>query len=412
MMESRLLSRVPDQPVEPVASERGEERFASGYAGRLFFVVSAGWFGVAIGRQILPPLLPEIMAGLRITPFQAGTALTLMWGTYALIHYPGGRFADRLSRKTVLIGGTATLAVGFSLLSVAVVYPLFLLAVVVVGAGAGLYYISMRTTTADLYVAKRGQAFGIQSAAGQAGSASAAGIAILVLAVATWRTMFLPMVLFVAVVGVILHRLGREPYVLERVDLGVRETGHRVLGTALVRRVLLVYVLYNFSLQGAIGFLPTFLRAEKGFSPGLAGGSFAVVFIVGIVVGPVAGFVGDRYRKPLVVASAFALMAGGLAGVVWFGSVPAVGLSILVLSLGVWTYPPVMQAFLMDTFEDESMGGDFGGFKTIYSGIGSLGPSVIGFLAGWVGYTVAYASLAVCLLVGLTVLVSMIVFGP
>ena len=52
-----------------------------------------------IGRQIFPLLLDTIEE-FSITSFEAGIALSLLWGVYALCQFSGGRFSDVLSHKT------------------------------------------------------------------------------------------------------------------------------------------------------------------------------------------------------------------------------------------------------------------------------------------------------------------------
>lgn len=76
-----------------------------------------------------------------------------------------------------------------------------------------------------------------------------------------------------------------------------------------------------------------------------------------------------------------------------------IALALVTFSAGIMPFPPVMQAHLMENFLDKNIGGDFGAFKTIYSGIGSLGPLYVGLIASWRDYTTAYLGLACCLLV-------------
>lgn len=385
-----------DSPTDDMADQMGSEtteRLATGYSGRLFLVLSVGWIGIEVSRGVLPPLLPTIIDDLAITPFEAGAVLTVLWATYALTHYPGGRLADRLSRKTVLVTGLLAIAGGLVLLAAALSYPLLLLGVSVMGAAGGLYSVSTRAKTADLYVARRAQAFGIQMSFARLGGAVAAGVAVAVLAVGTWRSAFLPIAVFMVLVALALHRWLREPYVFERIDMGVFETGRRVFGKSSIRYVLVAYVLWTFAMQGVIGFLPTFLLIEKGFSTALASGGFAVVYVVGVVAGPLAGVVGDRHDKVLTAAAAIVLATVGLAAMVWADSSTIIILCIVLFALGIWSFPPVMQATLMDIFDDVSMGGDFGAAKTVWAMLGSLGPSYVGYVAGGWTYGLAFLGL-------------------
>lgn len=393
-------------------SIRANERLLTGYTGRVFLVLSVGWIGVMGGRQLLPPLLPVIIESLAISPFLAGIALTVLAALYALVQYPGGRLADQLSRKTVLVVALVTAAIGFAFLSTAFAYGVFLGAIAVLGIGGGLYFISMRTTAADLYVARRAEAFGIQMAFGRAGSALAAGVAVVILAMATWRAAFLPLAIILGVLAVMLHRLMQEPYVVESVDLAVAETGKRVFGDPRTRRLLVAYALFVFTWQGAIGFLPTYLQVGKELSVTLASAGFAVIYVVGVAVGPVAGAAGDHRAKLPVAGGSLLLAALGLVVLILGGTLVAIGLGVVLFAIGLMSFPPVVQAYLMDSFAEESMGGDFGAFKTIYSSVGSLGPSYVGFVAGWASYSTAYVGLIVCLIGSFGLLASISRMAP
>jgi len=96
--------------------EPASEPLLTGHSGRILTALSVGWLTIQVGRQAIPPLLPEIVRRLGLTPFTAGAGLTLMWICCAICHYPGGRLSDRLTRKTVLMGGLVILTAGFDTL--------------------------------------------------------------------------------------------------------------------------------------------------------------------------------------------------------------------------------------------------------------------------------------------------------
>lgn len=420
MTKSTVASDAADAPADtPASATDAEERLLHGPAGRLLLATSLGWLAIQAGRLVLSPMLTAVMDDLRISEPQAGFAFTVMWGLYAVGQFPSGRLSDRLSRVTLLVPALALLSVGFLALAAAPTYAWFLAGAVVVGAGGGLYPTTARALLSDLFVRKRGRAFGLHTASGDLGGAAAAGLAVGVLAVATWRVAYLPVVAVVAVVLVLLHRWRRGPYELRRVEFGAAGTARRLLANRRLTALLVAYVLYAFTWQGAVGFLPTFLQNAKGFSPALAGGGFAALFVVGAVVKPVAGTLGDRFPRGLVAAGAMGAGATALGvavavpttGVTVAGvAVPsrvAVSGAVVAFAAGLMAAPPVLQAYLMDLFPDGSMGGDLGAARSAYIGIGSLGPTYVGVVAGRMGYGAAFAGLVACLLVaGALVLVA------
>ncbi len=387
-----------------MGEDAGGERLLRGYAGRLFIGISLGWFLIVFGRQLLPPLLPSIIADLEISSFQAGIALTGLFAMRALNQYPGGRLADQLSRKTVLVGSLLIASVGFVLLSASVVYALFLLAVAVVGVGAGAYSVTTRATTADLYIEKRGRAFGVQGAFTSVAGVASAGGAVVALAVGDWRSAFLPIVAVLLLLVVSLHRWNRDPYVVERIEFEILGTARRVLGAVQIRRVVAAYVLCLFSWMGIIGFLPTFLQIEKGLSPTAASAGFGLVYVVGVIAGPFAGVFGDRYGKLRMSVLAMLFGMVGVFALVVVDAIALIALFIAMLAIGFWSFFPVTQAYLMDSFSDDTMAGDLGAVKTVWGLAGSLGPAYIGFVADFQDYTVAYLGTVGCLLVALGVI--------
>lgn len=372
-----------------------EERLAAGYTGRVLAATSLGNATVLCGLLVLPPLLPRVVETLSLSSTQAGVALTVMWAGAATFQYPGGRAADDLTRKTVLAASLAVIAVGCLVLSSADGYGLLLVGTASLGVGAGLYWPTMFALTADLFERRRGGAFGVVAASGDVGGVLATGLAGLVLAAtASWQRAFLPVGLAGLGVVAVAHRWNAEPYAVRPVRLGVRQTLRRLFATPGLRGALVAFGLFMFVYQGATGFVPTLLRAEMGFSPRLATDAFAVLFVAGILLKPLAGRVGDRVGHAAVAAVAALGGAGGLAvllavpGRLWTVA------GLCVFAAGMAALWPTLIADAVERFPDGSVGGDLGGFRTLTYGVGSAGSTYVGAVAGRASYAVAFAGLA------------------
>lgn len=390
------------------ADAEDEERLFTGYGGRLLVACSLGWIGLSVGRFVLAPMLPAIIDELAITRFEAGLALSALWGFYALTQYPGGRLSDELSRKTLLVAGLGLLVAGFGLFVATVDYVTFVVAASVVGIGAGVFSTPTKALITDLFTTRRGQAFGVQTAASDAGGAIAGSVAVTALAVMTWQAAFVPVLVLVGVALVLFHIWSREPYSVSRVNMNLLDTVRRLAADTEIRNFTVVYSLFSVAWQGATSFLPAFLQADKGFSAELASTTFAVLFVVGIVVKPIAGSLGDRVTHGTVAAGALALGMVGLTGLVALSTAPLIIATVIVFSAGFMAFPPVMQALLMQTFPEVSMGGDMGATRTVYLGVGALGPTYVGYIANTASYTTAFSGLAVCLLASVLILIAMV----
>jgi MFS family permease len=395
---------VPGRVTDSSAAAAEVERLFTGDAGRLSLTLGVGILVVNLGRQAIPPLLPTIIADLGITPSEAGFALTALAGAFAAVQYLSGRVADELSRKVVLVASLTAVGVGFSLLSVASSYPLFVASTTVVGLGAGAYVISTRISLSDLFVDRRGEAIGLNTAAGQLGNVTAAGLAVATIAVATWRTAFLPVAAVLALVVVALHAWGHDSYSVGRIDLDVGGTFRRLLAMPHIRWLLLAYALVIFTWQGVVGFLPTLLQVDKGLSSTLASGGFALLFTVGMVVQPFGGRLSDRFSRIGVAGGALVVGALGIGLLVTSSSTVFVAAGIALLAAGMMTFPPVTQAYLLDLFPESSMGGDFGAFRTLYKLLASLGPTYVGLVAERASYTVAFGGFGACLVASASIL--------
>lgn len=373
----------------------------TGYTGRISMTLSFGWLVALLGRGVLSPLLPAIIDSVSITAFQAGGVLTLMMILHSIVQYPAGAFSDQLSRTTVLVASLAVLTLGFAVLVVTTSYWLLLTGAGLIGLGTGLYFTPQRSMLSDLFVERRGRAFGINFAAGSLGSALSGGLAIVVLARATWQQAFVPLVFMTVFVLFLLHTWSREEYVFDWVTPDVGDTVRRIAKSTELRWLIVAYALFSFTWNGIVGFLPVYLQATKALSPAFASAGFTLLFVVAMVVMPLAGNLSDSIARPKIAMAALATAVAGLSVLVLTTAVPVVFFAIMLFAVGIRAYPPVMQAHLMDIVPDENTGGDFGAIKTVYTLIGSSGPLFVGFVAGNSSYDVAFGGLLASLVLSI-----------
>jgi MFS family permease len=388
---------VTDHAGEPTRA--GEERPTAGQAGRLLATLSVGWAVLQAGRFVLSPLLPAIIDDLGITEATAGFAFAALGGVYALAQVPSGRLSDQWTRTTLIVPGLAVLVVGFLCFGLTESYPLFVLAAVVVGLGKGLFAIPSRALISDRYVERRGRALGVYAAGTDVGGLLASGVAVVVLGSVAWRAPFVPIAVVLAAVTLLFVRWSDEPYRVQRADLDLSTTARRLVASREARRTLAAYTLFYFMVGGFINFYPAFLAGTKGFSVGLASTTFALVFVVGFGVKPLAGALSDRLGRERVAAAGLGVGALALGALVVADSRVAVWATTVLLAVGYKAQFPLADAIVMDGAPDDGMGADLGAARALFLAAGAAGPAYVGVVATAVGYTAAFAGLAACLLV-------------
>ncbi len=381
-----------------------DERLFTGHTGRVFLVLLSAWLFVSLTRRLLPPLLPEIIDTLAITAFLAGLAITAERIVSASMEYPSGRVADDVSRTAVVLGCLCLVFLGTALLVVAPTYAIFVVGLVIFGFGNGMYAPAARALLTDMFRRKRGLAIGINMIGSDLSGIIAAGFAIAIVALATWRMAFVPILLALVPTFVALYLLSRETTMTWSVELDVRGTGSRLLGDPALRLILVVYSLYVFASTGVGTFLPLFLIEIHDVSFGVASGSFALLYATGMVAKPIGGFTSDQFPRLVVAGGAMLIAAGGLVLLIVAPTIGPALAGVVVYAFGFRGLPPSLQAYLMARFPSATKAGDLGAMRSVYMLTGSFGPAYAGFIAGLLGFKYAFRSFVVFFAVGAAIL--------
>lgn len=366
--------------------------------------LSLAWAVLQTGRFLLSPLLPSIIDALSITKATAGVALTAFQLTYAATQYPSGRWSDKLSRATLVVPGLVVLVLAFLVIGDAGSYAAFLLGAVLLGVGKGLFAIPSRALLSDLFVARRGRALGIYTAGTDVGGILASVLAVATLTYATWRGPFVPIAVVLVGLAMLYVFWSRESYRVGRVDLAAVATVRRLATTRRQRDILVAYALFYFFVGAFINFLPTYLAEAKAFAPATASLGFALVFVVGAGVKPIAGSASDRIARPAIGIVGLLVAIGAMTGLVLAGGRLAVFIAIFGMALGYKAQFPLVDALLLDAAPAENVGGDLGAARALFLGVGALGPTYMGVVSTVAGYPAAFAGLGASLLAAVGVL--------
>lgn len=364
----------------------------------MLLVLSLGWATLQCGRFLLPPLLPRITETLVFSPAGIGLTLTAFGLVYAVVQYPSGTYSDALSRATLILPGFLVLLVSFVAIALSVTAGIFVVAVILLGIGKGLFASPSRALLGDLFTARRGRALGIYSAGTDVGGLLASGVAVVVLATTVWQVAFLPVIAVLALVTVLFVHWNSEPYERARVRLEPGETVGRLVATSQQREILLAFVVFYFYVGGLTNFFPTLLVAA-GFSETVAGASFALLFGAGIFAKPAGGELSDRFPRLLVAVAGLLVAVIGTALILLTPVLAVVALGTVLTAVGYKMLFPIADTIVMGAAPDGSMGADLGAARALFLGANALGPGFIGVVAELTDFVVAFWVLTSTLLV-------------
>ncbi|WP_367996094.1 MFS transporter [Haloferax volcanii] len=366
-----------------------------GYNGRQLNLHALGIVVSLSGLLVVAPMLPEIIDYFGVSAAEAGVSISFMWACNAAAQFPGGRYSDRLSAGVVLLGSQGVMILGFLVLAVATTFPVFVAGLGLIGAGYGLFEPAGFVLLQTQFEENRGRAFGVRDAAVNLGSALSAVLVVAIVGTFTWRDAFVPVVVLLALVGAGTHRLNCGDYAVSRVTLDLKAVCSRLFRERETYAVLVVMSVSMFLWQGSASFLPAYLQAVKSFTSFEATVAFASMFVVGMVVTPVAGTLSDAWSPTGMGVAAMGFGVVGLSTLVLVDSTVGVGLGLIAYAIAITAIWPVMYVYLSDVLATETIGGDLGVLRTVYFAVGSLGPAYIGTAATRLGYTAAFASLLV-----------------
>lgn len=359
---------------------------------RILALTTAGNFGQLGARLLISPLVPAIMLTFAVSKSRVGLVLTGMWAVYAIFQYPGGTLGDRFDERRMLLVALGLTSVIMLLLAASPSFLVFGGAVLLLGAGTGLYF-----PVASSMLTKRfehtGQALSLMTAGGSIAGVLYPALAGYLVVVVGWRV---TLVLGGAVAFVVF--LFAVQFTSSPDGGSDRSTSWLAVGDMLeilgrpgVLVTIGLAVAFGFTWQGIASFFPTFLFEYWHLSETAAGVAFGGLFLLSSVAQPLVGRLSDAFDRDVAMVTSAGLTASGLAILLLADAFPLMLLGVGVLGVGI-SWPGVVQARIMDHFADAERGQGFGFVRAIYMLLGSLGSVVVGTLADVAGWQVAYGT--------------------
>lgn len=268
----------------------------------------------------------------------------LCWG----IGQPlGGALADRFGPARVLAGGGALYALGLALMA-ASSSPgtMHLTAGVLVGLGmGGASYITVLAALGKIVPPeRRSWALGLGTAAGSLGQFLVVPLGQAFIAAYGWETAALLLAALAATVPLLalgFSGTGRTTAARSELDLSFGQTLRTAIGHTSYLYLLTGFFVCGFQLAFITIHMPAYL-VDKGIGPGLAAWAIGLVGLFNIVGAYVAGVLGQRHSKRLLLSGIY---LGRAIATALFVALPISPVSVLLFSavmglLWLSTVPP------------------------------------------------------------------------
>jgi MFS family permease len=382
-------------------------------------LASGIWFIGKFLRYAFPPLFDTLQIEYSVSTTTIGVIYTCLLTVYALLQFPSGLLSDRFGSLRIIVGGAGLAAGGAFLLSIDLPIYFLVVSVVAIGVGTGVHKTVAVGILSKTYPNRTGRVLGVFDTFGTYGGVGASFIVTLflvvprpieyivaILPVVAWRGVFLSAG-FVGLGFAVLFAWYVPKQQTQNDNIDRKKDPNPSIQDYLLQfknRKFAVFafvtILFSFSYNGVLAFLPLFLSEEAGFSTTAANLLYSVVFAVSFVQ-IFTGDLSDRIgRLPIIFIS---LGFGGVAllAIIILADIGIVIVAILIVlfALGSHGFRPVRGLYLIELLPDDIAAGGFGIVRTLLMGAGAVAPTIIGFIADKADFRVAFAFLAASMVV-------------
>jgi predicted MFS family arabinose efflux permease len=341
-----------------------------------FALVCLAYLAVTTGEQGLSPVMPSISEEFGTSEGQSGLAFGLLALSIALANVVAGAVIGRFGAKALMVAGLAATAAGAVAAAVSPNFAVLVVAQLLLGAGAGLYFpAGLQGVTYVSGPGRRGLAMGLYGVAFSGGLLAAALLGALGAAsgwrIAFWCAAGLAVAALVATTTIPLPPPTGDPVVVRFPRKAVAGLPAFIGGIAAICQ------------YGAIPFLTTFAVDEWGLKAAQAAALLAVGRVLSIVAKLISGAGMDR-SGPIVGArwTGFIIASTGLAWVLLPAGWPAYVLAA-VFAGSVSSLGPIANFVAVEQFGSD--GPALGAFRSTQIGIGAAAGWLIGGLGEVIG---------------------------
>ncbi|MEE8204985.1 MAG: MFS transporter [Dehalococcoidales bacterium] len=342
------------------------------------------------------PLLPFIRDDFGLDYMQAGLVISAFGVVYGISQLPAGWLADRIGARLVITLGILGVAATGLLAGLSQSYLMLIVFLALMGVLGGGYHPAATTMISAIVEPKtRGRAMGFHMVGGSASFFLVPLVAAALAAAWGWRGTFIALAIPTIIFGIILHiLLRRQTATRKREGKTTADYGESPPPTGYLHRLLPILVISTFTqavILSVISFIPLYLVDNFGTGKETAAAAIALVYAVGLVAGPMGGYLSDRFGRVTTIGiscftAVFAIFSLNLAS---YG----IGTGALLVIIGIVVYinTTSAQAFIVDNTPSRKRSTMLGiYFFGTMEGNGVLTP-VIGYLIDRFGFYTSFS---------------------
>ncbi len=391
---------------------RGIEKIRGQFrAYDILILTSLLWFLGQFVRYSFPPLFETFQVTYGVSNTVLGLLFSALLLAYGGMQFPSGVVADRVGEATVISVGALILSVAVLLLFSWQIFPILVVAVILIGIGTGMHKTVAIALLSIVYPDRTGRALGVLDGIGQLGGVVAPAVVSVVLAVSIgWYSLYLGAGIAGVVFAVLVYRSSGQ----ERGNSD-SESGDQAQDSPGAKRylrpfrkpsfVLLVLgaMAFTFAWNGLAAFFPLFLISEQNMSSVTAGLLYSLLFIMSLVQ-PVTGSISDRVGYLPVMIGTLIVSLGSVLMLLQPLSRVLIVAVVFMMGIGFHGFRPAREAYLMALIPAGVSGGTLGIVRTLMMVVGGSAPAVVGYFSEVQDFTVAFTVLAFDIAVGILIL--------
>lgn len=368
----------------PVNASQGSASISSGI---ILAIVTASHALCHFLHQAFVVMLPAIRDALGMTPVQIGAVMTMREIAAGLASLPGGIICDRLKNRWGLVMSVCIAAFGLGWLAVSgtVGYGLLIAGLIVQAIATSVWHLPSVALLSQRFATRRGTALAIHGVGGSLGDVLGPMITGLLLAHMAWRGLLSGY----ATIAVLIGFAGLWVFRAELSAVSAEPTGEKTQSLSTPRDILRNGMLWRVNIVAAIRgmcyqiyttFLPLFLADELGFDSKQVGFHLGLLFTIGILASPVAGWASDHLGRKWVLVPTLAIMSALTFALALLAQTPLLLVILILLGIFFRSDYSLLSAAVLDIVGKGAATTTLGVMSFTRFGVAAAGPLVAGYL--------------------------------